>query len=229
MIKPQIKPQTGPQTKPHAIVVGFGPGLGTGIARAFAAAGFGLSLVSRKQTREENSLPAEIAADFYPADAGDPAALSAALQAAVRDSGAPDVLIYNVVAPAMGKPTSIDPASLTTDFSKNVTGALVSAQTVLPDMLRRGAGTLLFTGGGWALYPSVDFASISIGKVALRALTFLLADELKDTPVRVGTLTVMGTVQANTAFDPDAIGRAFLHMYRQPKESFSTEVQFRGV
>ncbi len=123
----------------------------------------------------------------------------------------------------------MDPAILTHDFAVNVAGALVAARTVLPGMRQRGAGTLLFTGGGWAIYPDLAFASMGVSKGALRTLVTLLAQELKGTGIRVGTLTVMGTVQPGSAFDPDAIGRAYLDLYRQPTDGFPVEIQYRGA
>ena len=51
----------------------------------------------------------------------------------------------------------------------NVLGARgVAADAVLPK-LRDGRGTLLFTGGGYALHPTKKFASLSVGKAGLRA------------------------------------------------------------
>jgi hypothetical protein len=38
----------------------------------------------------------------------------------------------------------------------------------------------------------------------------------------------MGTVQPGSAFDPDAIGRAYLDLYHKPIEGFPVEVQYRG-
>jgi len=214
-------------SRPHAVIVGFGPGIGAGAAQAFAGAGFNLSLISRNPEKHRRHLPAEIAARFYPTDAGDPDALSTAIQSAIGADGVPDVLVYNAVSSGIGKPSTIEPASLTRDFSTNVSGALAAARAVLPGMRARSSGTILFTGGGWALYPSADFASISIGKAALRSLTFMLAEELAGTGVRAATLTVMGVVQPDTPFDPGRIGRAFLDMYRQPTESFPVELQFK--
>jgi short-subunit dehydrogenase len=213
-------------SKHHAIIVGFGPGNGSGIARAFAEEGFCLSLISRKPVPFELEGVESLSLQ---ADAADPAALTAAIEAASAHFGAPEVLVYNAAAYAQGRPSSIEPASLTADFAVNVSGALASARAVLPAMRHRDSGTILFTGGGWALYPSVDFASMSLGKIGIRSLTFLLADELRGTGVRAGTVTVMGTVAPNTPFDPLKIGRAFVEMYRQPADSFQIELQFKGA
>jgi short-subunit dehydrogenase len=218
-------------SKPHAVIVGFGPGVGFGLAHAFGRAGFSLSLIARNPDKVQNQLndlkQSGVAIELIKTDASDGDSLHRAVQEAINRLGSPSVLIYNVVAPAQGRPSTIEPADLTRDL--NVVGALASARAVLPDMLAQKSGTILCTGGGWALYPSVDFASISIGKAALRSLVFTLAEEMKGTGVRVGTVTIMGTVQPGTAFDPEKIGRVFLDLYNQPDPSFPTEVQFKGA
>jgi NADP-dependent 3-hydroxy acid dehydrogenase YdfG len=220
-------------SRKHAIIVGAGPGIGLGAARAFGTDGFAVSLLARRQNHLDQatrSLNADgIAAAGFVADAGDAGSLTEALESAVARWGVADTLIYNAVSFSQGTPSTMDPAILTHDFAVNVAGALVAARTVLPGMRQRGAGTLLFTGGGWAIYPDLAFASMGVSKGALRTLVTLLAQELKGTGIRVGTLTVMGTVQPGSAFDPDAIGRAYLDLYRQPTDGFPVEIQYRGA
>ncbi len=217
----------------HAIIVGAGPGIGLGAARAFGADGFAVSLLARRKDhleRATRSLMADgITAAGFVADAGDAGSLTGSLESAVAQWGVADTLIYNAVSFSQGTPTTVDPAILTHDFTVNVAGALIAARAVLPGMRQRGTGTLLFTGGGWAIYPDPAFASTGISKGALRTLVTLLAQELKGTGIRVGTLTVMGTVQPGSMFDPDAIGRAYLDLYRKPADGFPVEVQYRGA
>jgi NADP-dependent 3-hydroxy acid dehydrogenase YdfG len=167
-------------------------------------------------------------AEAFVADASDVVALTDAIRQATEAFGPAEVIVYNVIASSQGRPSTIDPNRLTSDFGVNVAGALTSVRAVLPEMLRRGKGTILFTGGGWAIYPSVDFASASLGKCALRMFALLLAEELQGTGVRAGTLTIMGGVRRNTPFDPARIGEAFVEMYRQPTTAFQAEVQFTG-
>jgi NAD(P)-dependent dehydrogenase (short-subunit alcohol dehydrogenase family) len=218
--------------KPHAIIVGFGPGNGLGIGGAFGLAGFSLSLIARNPNELKDEILALIQAgspaEAFTADAGDAIALADAIRRATEIFGPAEVIVYNVLASSQGRPSAIDPGRLTQDFGVNVSGALTSVRAVLPEMLRRGKGTILFTGGGWAIYPSVDFASASLGKCAQRMLALLLAEELQGTGVRAGTLTIMGSVRRNTPFDPDRIGEAFVDMYRQPTSTFQAEVQFTG-
>ena len=52
----------------------------------------------------------------------------------------------------------------------NIGGAMVAAQAAAPKMMARGSGSILFTGGGFALQPHPDYLSLSIGKAGIRAL-----------------------------------------------------------
>jgi hypothetical protein len=60
-------------------------------------------------------------------------------------------------------------------------------------------------------------ASIGIGKAALRSLVQCLAQELagQSPAVGVGMVTIMGQVAAGTAFDPTAIGEAFVALQQR--------------
>lgn len=219
-------------TLPVCTIVGYGSGNGQGIARAFGRAGFSLGLLARSPDKLAGPL-AELraaghSAELVAADAGDQESLLAGL-GTIRDRlGDAEVLVYNAVAFRMALPTAITADDLVADFQTNVVGALVAAKFVLPAMKARRSGSVLFTGGGWALYPSAAVASTAIGKAGLRHLALVLAEELQGSGVRSGTVTIMGQVAAGTAFDPDLIGAAFVAAHQKPLDHFEPEVQFRG-
>jgi NADP-dependent 3-hydroxy acid dehydrogenase YdfG len=214
------------------ILVGFGSGNGLGIARAFGSAGFKLGLISRNPDLQGASLTAlamsGIEAVSFTADAGIPESLEGAISEATARLGEPDILIYNVVAPHFGRSSTLKATELIADFAVNVVGGLVAAQVVLPAFKARGDGTIFFTGGGWSIYPYVEAASASLGKAAIRNLSLCMAEELRATGVRVGTLTILGAVKAGTGFDPEKIGRAYLDYYNMPTGEFPPELVFKG-
>jgi NAD(P)-dependent dehydrogenase (short-subunit alcohol dehydrogenase family) len=220
-----------PPPSPLLTLIGFGPGNGRGIAQAFASAGYRLALLARDADRARQLAatldPRSPGTQVFAADAGRPESLRRALDAVAAECGVADVVIYNVMAPNFGRPTALTPESALSDFQANVLGALVSTQSVLPAMRAKRAGTILFTGGGWALQPAVDAASASLGKAALRSLAFTLSADLQGTGIRVGTLTILGAVQTGTPFAPDRIGAAFLR-YATTRDPFPTEHVFDG-
>ena len=205
-------------------IVGYGAGVGHGAARVFAEAGYQLALFCRTPARfQELSTP--LSARTFAADAGQPAQLSASLTEAVNQLGAPEVLIYNAVAFRQKRPSQLTPDDLQSDFSVNVIGASVAVSSLLP---RMKSGSLLFTGGGWALYPDPAVSSTAIGKAGLRHYALMLSEELKGGPVKAGIVTILGQVSAGGAFDPEAIGRAFLKLHQHCGPELQTEILFSG-
>jgi NAD(P)-dependent dehydrogenase (short-subunit alcohol dehydrogenase family) len=160
------------------------------------------------------------------APAHDPSLL-AALRAAVRALGPVDVLVYNVASFETGRPTTLSTERLLAEFHTNVAGALTAAREVAGSMRKRKRGTLLFTGGGFAYEPAPNYASLSLGKAALRSLTYTLAQELGVDGIHVATVTVHGFVQPGTKFDPRNIAASYIALYRQPQGHFEIEKIFK--
>ena len=107
-------------------------------------------------------------------------------------------------------------------------GALAAAQAVLPATRERGAGTLLFTGGGFAFEPMPAMASLGVGKAGISNLGFSRFAELKDAGIHAATVTVGGLVKPGTAFDPDQIADAYWTLHAQPKGSLERELVLKG-
>ncbi|SFE88416.1 short chain dehydrogenase [Bacillus sp. OV194] len=103
-----------------------------------------------------------------------------------------DVLLYNAASGKPGKPTELTAEDLVRDFKISVAGALLSVKEVLP---HRENGSILLTGGGLALDPYADYASLAIGKAGIRNLAYSLSQELSAKGIYVGTLTVKGFIQ----------------------------------
>jgi short-subunit dehydrogenase len=219
-------------TKPVCLIIGYGSGVGHGVATAFGNDGYDLILASRtpeKQSASINELQSQgVRVRSLAVDAGDSSMLGKVV-ADANSQSAIDVLVYNAIAPTFIKPTQLPAEQLVSDFRVNVVGALEAAQAVIPSMLARGSGCILFTGGGWAHHPWDQAASPSIGKAGLRTLALTLSQELSNTPVRIGLVSIMGQVAAGTPFDPEQIGKAFLQMVSRPSAGYETELFFTGT
>jgi NAD(P)-dependent dehydrogenase (short-subunit alcohol dehydrogenase family) len=176
---------------PTIVIVGAGPGLGFAIARRFGREGFRVALVSRTQSKLD-VLTARLAEDGIEAtgftgDVLDRASLRAALAAAGERLGGIDVLEYS---PAPGGTATdlarVDVTQVTVEniqpqVEYYVYGGVTAAQAVLPRMLERGSGTLLFTTGASSLLTFPQMGNIGIGAAGLRnyvlALNAALADK----------------------------------------------------
>ncbi len=202
-----------------------------GVARVFGKEGYSLALLARNPSKLEDNAKSLKALGYsvysFAADAGDELSLVQALTKIQSELGDPEVLIYNAAAFTFGKPSTLNFDALTSDFRVNVAGALVAVQQVLPAMKANRKGTILFTGGGLALNPFADVSSLAIGKAGIRSLAFSLAQELASSGIHVGTVTICGTVEPGTHFDPDAIAQSYLTLHKQPLTEFETEIIYK--
>ncbi|MFC4508569.1 MULTISPECIES: SDR family NAD(P)-dependent oxidoreductase [Streptomyces] len=217
-------------SKGTALIIGVGPGLGLALAEAFARDGHPVVLFGRDAERLKK-YAAELTsqgftAGAYQADAGDPEALRASLSQAVDDLGAPEVLVYNAAVLQTDTPTGLDATAWAQTLAVNVTGAVVAARTVLP-LLRDGRGSLLFTGGGFALHPSPEYTTLSVGKAALRAYVQALHDDQRDSGVHASTVTVAGMIGGeDPRFAPEALAAVYLGLHHQTKDQWQAELVY---
>lgn len=214
------------------LVVGMGRGIGLSVARRFGQEGYRLGLIARSEASLKNYAGAlELdghTVEGYPADVARPQQLISAVRQAEKQLGPIEVLIYNAYASQGCRASELRPEALEQTLQVNLYGALVAAQLVIPGMLSRRKGTLLFTGGGLALNPQPDRAALSIGKAALRALVGALSKELYPEGIHVATVTIAGQVRRNTPFDPDLIAEKFWELHAQPPGKWKTEVIYQG-
>ena len=212
-----------------AVIVGVGPGLGLELARTFGSAGHPVAMLARDKVRLD-TFAKELAADGqdargYVTDAADPVNLRDVLNAAIGEMGAPDVLVYNVGVLTPDSPVGGDDQTWAYNTAINILGARVAADAVLPE-LRDGRGTLLFTGGGYALHPSKKFASLSVGKAGLRAYVDMLHDQLAGTGVHATSVTITATIGSAPRFEPTEIAKAYLELDNQPEAEWQHELVY---
>lgn len=201
----------------------MGRGISYAVARRFASEGFAIGMVARDEEllRElERELPGSRG---IAADAGD----ETSLRAAMREFGPVNVLVYNPSSGSGGPATGLRVEDAIADFRVNALGAAVAVQEVVGEMRARGKGTILLTGGGLALKPMAQLASLSMGKAAIRSLAFSLAEELEPSGIHVATVTVCGFVQPGTHFDPSNIAAVYWDLHQQPHGQFEREVVYR--
>ena len=201
------------------VIVGVGPSLGLAQGRRFGREGYRIALVSRRAealpgyvaTLEAQGVPAR----GYAANPADGRALAAAFSQLHDDLGPADVLIYNAAIARATQPSELNVDTLMYDLAVNVAGALASAQQVIGYMRERGRGTIIFTGGGPAIDPNPQYASLSVGKAALRNLAACLDRELGVEGLHVCTVTIDGFVRTGTRFDPDRVTELYWDLHCQ--------------
>lgn len=202
-----------------AVIIGAGPGIGLHTAEQFAKNGYQVALLARNADRLADSAKQLIQKGYtakeFEVDTRSEEDLKLVMNQIHDTFGSIDAVVYNAVAATPGRPTTLSSADVIRDFEVNVLGALMSARFAAPFM---NTGSILLTGGGLALYPSADYASLAIGKAALRNLAYSLHEELADSSIYVGTLTIKGFVQEGTYFAPERIAEALYDMHVQQTE-----------
>jgi short-subunit dehydrogenase len=217
----------------HLLLVGTGPGLGAAIARRFAREGYRLTLVARSEetiatiAQELRAAGADVA--VVQADAGDAERLRAALSSLFAGPGAPGVVIYNAALMTFDDLLTVSPEQLADAYAVDVIGGVLTAQLAAPAMRAAGGGTLLFTGGGFADALPATLATLSLGKVALRAAATMLARQLRDDDIHAGSLTILGQIAAGTPFDPDSIADAYWAICNEQRDAWREEYRFNGA
>jgi len=211
-------------------IVGAGAGLGMSIAKKFGEHGFRVALIARNEEKL-NRLVIEleqlgIEAASFQADILNKEQIEMAFAAIKEKYGFIDVLEYSPtpsfdsVAPTL----DVTEENALYQFQYNVLGALSSVKQVLPDMLDKQRGALLFTTGGAAIHPVPMMGNVGIAISGLRNYIFNLNSELADKGVYAGHLSIGIWIQPNSGVQ-DKIADIWYDMYtkRDRVEEFITE------
>jgi len=213
------------------VIIGAGPGIGMAVARRFAKEGYRIALLSRQPEKLELAIVdlqnQGADAHTFEVNAANDHQVRRVFDRIEVQMGEPDVLVYNAFAMQYTQPSMLNPEKVIQDFKVNVTGALVSAQCVIPHMQEHNDGTIIFTGGGLALSPRPEYASLSLSKAALRSLAFSLAMEVEADNIHVATVTIAGFVKPGTHFDPDLIAEKYWLLHTQEKGAWDTEIIYK--
>jgi NAD(P)-dependent dehydrogenase (short-subunit alcohol dehydrogenase family) len=221
------------------VVVGAGPGNGLAFARRFAAGGYRVALVGRSREKLD-AVAAEVPGSrVVPADATDPAALTAAFGSIRAELGPVDVLLYNAGSGQWGNFQEITADGLEAGWRTNVLGLLVAGQAVADDMIARGSGAIVVTGATASLRGNVGTAAFASAKAGQRSLAQSMARYLGPKGVHVAYVIVdgvIGTPATRTRMpdkapefflDPAQIAEAVHVLAHQHRSAWTFELDLR--
>jgi NAD(P)-dependent dehydrogenase (short-subunit alcohol dehydrogenase family) len=220
-----------------ALIVGAGSGLSAALARLFATEKIQVALAART-TEKLGPLLAETGARAYRCDASrreDVDALFAALDAA---TGVPDIVVYNPSRRLAGAVAELDPEEVLKVLLISCYGGFLVAQAAAQRMLKRGSGTILFTGASASVKGYARSAPFAMGKFGLRGLAQSLARELAPKNIHVGHFVIDGGIRPagdarapaageDALLDPDALAASYLHVHRQHRSAWTWEMELR--
>ncbi|MDB5371496.1 MAG: NADP-dependent 3-hydroxy acid dehydrogenase YdfG [Belnapia sp.] len=215
---------------PKALIIGAGDGLSASLARLLARNGYAVALAARN-TAKLAGLADETGASLHPTDAADVAAVAALFEAA----GDAEVVIYNPSYRIRGPIAELDPAEVQKSLQVCAFGAFLAVREAARRMLAAGRGTILLTGASAGVKGFPLSAPFAMGKFALRGLAQSAARELHPQGIHVAHIVIDGGIRSaqrpergdDGLLDPDAIAESYLHLIRQPRSAWSSELELR--
>jgi NAD(P)-dependent dehydrogenase (short-subunit alcohol dehydrogenase family) len=228
--------------KPVAVVIGVGPGLGAALARRFAAA-YSVAILARRaghlkelaaELRQSGSTILDLTCDV-----SNEKHIAEAFGAIRGNLGEVEVLLYNAGSGAFGSITEITPNQYEADWRVNAFGAFVAAKEVVPAMIARGRGTLLFTGATAGVKAGPKSVSFGPAKFAMRGLAQALARDLGPKGIHVAWINVDGSIDIPGAralksslkdadfLKPEAIAESYWHLAHQDPSAWTMELEVR--
>ncbi len=226
-----------------AVIAGVGPGLGAALARKLGKQGCRLGLLARS-TAFVGELAAELEKTGVQAlaaacDLAEPEQVSAAFKRLRARLGPVDILINHASAGGPFNRGLLD--TPLEDFERawrvSALGALQCCREVVPDMLQRGGGSILFTGATSSVRGAA--LAFSSAKFAARGLAQALARELWPRNIHVAHIHNDGIIDTRAVreryslspeeplLNPDAIADTYWALIQQDKSAWSLEVDVR--
>jgi NAD(P)-dependent dehydrogenase (short-subunit alcohol dehydrogenase family) len=225
-----------------SIVFGVGPGLGWALASRFASEGLNVGAVAR----DGDKLDAYIQASSHPkamrsysADVSKAEDVTRVFEDAERDLGEVDLVVFNAGAYQRGNVIDIDPADFERCWKIGCFGGFLVAQAAAKRMVKRGRGTIIFSGATAALRGSAGFANLAVSKFGLRALAQSMARELGPQGIHVAFVVIDGQIESaryqhliaergeDSLLAPDAIAQTYWAIHQQPRSAWTFETDLR--
>lgn len=234
-----------------ALLVGAGDAIGAAVARRFALGGFTVCVVRRDTTKsaalieEMKSLGADVRA--YSMDARSEEAVQALFADVEQSVGPIEVCLFNAGS-NVNKPIMETSQKL---FFKAwelacCAGFLVGKEAA-GHMLKRGRGTMLFTGATASLRGGKGYAAFSAAKFGLRAVAQSMARELGPKNIHVAHLIIdagvdspeihrrlmaskgvdASTLPENTLVKTASIAEAYWNLHHQTADAWTHELDLR--
>lgn len=181
-----------------AIVTGIGPGMGSSIAEGFARLGVDVAIAARRRERLEAAADRIRALGreplIFPLDITDEQGRRDFVSATVERFGGVDFLVQN--AHDEGDWSFCVDAEFERwrrVFEVNFFGALGLVQAVVPEMRKRGQGSIVMISSGAAVDAPPAMAPYAASKAALGSLTRSLAKELGSLKIRTNAVLLGAT------------------------------------
>jgi NAD(P)-dependent dehydrogenase (short-subunit alcohol dehydrogenase family) len=192
-------------------IVGAGGVLGDALVREFVSKGDHVITLRRANSRTEH--------DQYPCALDQPEAVESCLhKIAAREPI--ELLIHNSAHLETAPFLELTAESFELAWRVCVGAAAAAARAVLPGMLRRQSGAILFSGATASVRGSQNFAAFASAKFALRGMAQSLAREYQPRGIHVAHVIIDGLLKGSpsikrfggseeTALHPESVARVY--------------------
>ena len=186
----------------RVVITGASRGIGAEIAKEFAAAGSQVVLSARTESAI-SSLATEINGLAIPFDANDPEDVRTYIDRVENTAGPIDILINNAGIEKSTLVEDITEKEIEETLRINLISPQVLTSAVLPKMLSRGSGHLVYTSSIAATTGNPAMSAYCSSKAGLTRYAESLRMELRYTPLNV-TILHLGPVDTKMWDDIDA-------------------------
>ena len=174
------------------IITGGSEGVGAAVARKFAEVGANLVLVARSRKNLEHiatELRPRTRVETVTMDVTDADACANLFKKAEFEFGAVHVLVNNAGLHVRGLAETISPVDLGMMVDVNLKAPIILSRLAMPYLRRSGEGAIVNVASlaGRTAVPGA--ATYSATKFGLRAFTMALAEELKDSKIKVASIS----------------------------------------
>lgn len=203
------------------VIVGAGPGLGMSIVKKFGKEGYKVALIARNENKLKNMMveleSLGITSKIYTVDIMNTQVFSNTLKKIEGEFGRIDIVEFS---PYSGTEEFKNVLELTTEdieheYQKYIQSAITIVSNVTKGMKKRGSGAILFTNGISGIYPMPQLGNIGIVSAGLRNYANNLHNELKNSGIYIGFMSIAAKVQKNTKADPQFIANKWYDMYQK--------------
>jgi NAD(P)-dependent dehydrogenase (short-subunit alcohol dehydrogenase family) len=208
-----------------AVVTGANRGLGLETCRQLAQLGIQVVLTSRSEDKGRAAVEqlgkAGVEVRYHALDVTDPAEVTALADFVEQEYGQLDILVncagvfsdpHDPSHPEVSSIFTAEIDTIRTSLETNTYGALRVARALIPLMKGRGAVVNVSSGMGQLSDMNGCCPAYRLSKVALNAVTRILADEIKDTQIKINSVcpgwvrTDMGGPNAELSVEQGAKG-----------------------
>lgn len=218
------------------LIVGAGQGLSASLARLCHKEGMAVSLAARNAGKL-GDLAAETNAKTYSCDVSNPEDVANLFASVDGDTGTPDLVVFNPSARVRGPVVDLDPEEVLKATTITCYGGFLVGQQAAQRMVKRGSGTILFTGASASVKGYPNSSTFAMGKFGLRGLAQSMARELHPQNVHIGHFVIDGAIEQpndprqkpgpDAFLLPDPIAETYLQFHRQHRSAWSWEIELR--